>query len=71
MAENHQLSFGYDYHIDDVSSSANFIENERDNHSWFAQYLGKIERWTLEAGLRTDDNESLRQLRNREPRYRL
>ena len=58
MAENHQLSFGYDYHIDDVSSSANFIENERDNHSWFAQYLGKIERWTLEAGLRTDDNEA-------------
>ncbi len=58
MAESHQLSFGYDYHIDDVSSSANFIESERDNHSWFTQYLGKIERWSIEAGFRSDDNEA-------------
>lgn len=58
LAENHLLSLGYDYHIDDVSSSANFIESERDNHSWFAQYVGSFGRWSLETSLRSDDNEA-------------
>lgn len=58
LAENHQLSLGYDYHNDEVSSTANFTESERDNHSWFVQYLAEFNQWRFEAGFRNDDNEA-------------
>lgn len=58
LDDNQLVTLGYDYHEDDVSSSSNFIESKRDNHSWFAQYLGTFGRWSLQTALRSDDNEA-------------
>lgn len=58
LSEAHLISVGYDYYIDEVSSTSNFVESERDNKSWFVQYQGDYDRWHLQAGLRRDDNEA-------------
>lgn len=57
--KNNTLLLGYDYLNDEVKGSGvkEYVEKERDNHGYFAQYLGNYNQVELQAALRVDDNE--------------
>ncbi len=57
--KNNTLLLGYDYINDKVKGSGvkDYVEKERDNHGYFAQYLGNYNQVELQAALRLDDNE--------------
>lgn len=58
--ENHNLILGTDYLKDKISGingPSLFDKKSRDNFGYFAQYLGNINNFDIEAALRLDDNE--------------
>lgn len=57
--ENNTLLLGYDYLNDKIKGSGvqSYVNNERDNHGYFAQYLGNYNQVEVQAALRQDDNE--------------
>lgn len=57
VAENQQLSAGFDWQRDGVESSTNFVKTRRINRALFAQYLGDFGGFDLQASARHDDNE--------------
>ncbi|ATO18441.1 TonB-dependent receptor [Acinetobacter sp. LoGeW2-3] len=54
---NHTMVTGADYQIDKIKSSNTYVENERNNVGYFAQYLGNVGKVELQGALRFDDNE--------------
>ncbi|RKG49362.1 TonB-dependent receptor [Acinetobacter cumulans] len=54
---NNTLLVGVDYLNDQVDSTTNYDEKERDNVGYYAQYLGDFGRVNLQAAIRLDDNE--------------
>lgn len=58
LNESQTLTLGYDYYNDQVDSTAGFIEDERNNKALFAQYLGYLGDFSVQASLREDDNEA-------------
>lgn len=56
-AADHAATFGADYVDDRVTSAIDYDVRARDNFGLYAQYLGKVGRWRIEASLRGDDNE--------------
>lgn len=57
LAPEHQLTLGYDYQNDEISSSTNFAERARKNEGVFGQYLGELGAHSWQIGVRGDDNE--------------
>lgn len=58
--KNHNLILGTDYlkdKISGVNGPSLFDKTSRDNYGYFAQYLGTIDKFDIEASLRLDDNE--------------
>lgn len=58
--KNHNLILGTDYlkdKISGVNGPSLFDKKSRDNYGYFAQYLGTIDQFDIEASLRLDDNE--------------
>lgn len=55
--DNHILTLGVDYQDDEVDSTTAFTVTSRDNVGSFGQWQAQFNRWSLLAGLRTDDNE--------------
>ena len=58
LADQQVLTFGYDYFDDQVESTQAFDQTSRDNHAVFAQYLASLGNLSIQAGIRSDDNES-------------
>ena len=58
LADQQVLTFGYDYFDDQVESTQAFDQTSRDNHAVFAQYLASLGNFSIQAGIRSDDNES-------------
>ncbi|PCH59671.1 MAG: TonB-dependent vitamin B12 receptor [SAR86 cluster bacterium] len=58
LAEESLLSIGYDYYEDQVAASDNFTVNSRDNKAFFAQYQGELDKFSISASVRRDDNEA-------------
>lgn len=54
---NHSVVAGVDYQVDEIKSSNTYVENERDNIGYFAQYLGNVGKVELQGAVRFDDNE--------------
>jgi vitamin B12 transporter len=54
---NHTVVAGVDYQVDEIKSSNTYVENERDNVGYFAQYLGNLGKVELQGAVRFDDNE--------------
>lgn len=58
--KNHNLVLGTDYlkdKISGVNGPSLFDKKSRDNFGYFAQYLGNINNFDIEAALRLEDNE--------------
>ena len=56
-AAMHLLPVGIDYLNDAVDSSTPYTIDERDDTGLFAQYMGTLGAWRIEASLRHDDNQ--------------
>lgn len=57
LAEGHLLVLGSDYLRDQIDSSTAYREDRRDNHGYFAQYLGSYQRHDWQWALRRDVDE--------------
>ena len=57
--KNHNLVLGTDYLKDKISgvNGPSLLTKSRDNFGYFAQYLGNINNFDIEAALRLEDNE--------------
>lgn len=53
----HSLLVGVDYLNDQVDSTTNYDEKERDNLGYYAQYLGEFGKVNVQGAIRLDDNE--------------
>ncbi|WP_353254128.1 TonB-dependent receptor [Salinisphaera sp. PC39] len=57
LAPGNLLTLGLDYRREELTSSADYKEDERDNKGVFAQYLGRWGRHEIQLAGRGDDNE--------------
>lgn len=57
LSDSLLLTFGGDYQRDEVDSSTNYPENERENYGGFLQTSVQLDDLTIEASGRYDDNE--------------
>lgn len=57
ITPNHHVVAGFDYQLDKVTGSTHYEQDERYNLGYFAQYLGKMGDFDLQAALRIDDNQ--------------
>lgn len=57
VAEGQLLTLGYDWLYDEVNGTGTFVEDSRENHGVYAQYLAERGRHELQLSLRHDDNE--------------
>jgi len=57
VAEGQLVTLGYDWLYDEVNGTSTFVEDSRENHGVFAQYLAELGRHELQFSLRHDDNE--------------
>jgi len=55
---NHEWVVGVDYRDDKIDSTTDYAEDSRDNTAVFAQALLDFNPFSVEAGLRHDDNEA-------------
>ena len=51
------LTLGLDFQNDKITSSADYVQTERQNHGYFAQYQASRDRHDYELSIRQDDNE--------------
>ena len=64
FSKEHVVTAGIDYDKDKVNSSNTFVESngreikDRDNKGIFLQYLGELNRFDTQLGVRHDDNDS-------------
>jgi len=58
LSDNKIITLGYDYFDDQVESTQVFDETKRDNHALFAQYLLTASVFSVQVGVRADDNEA-------------
>jgi vitamin B12 transporter len=56
--EDFAASFGLDYYDDNVDTSGEYGETERDNLGYFSQYQWFLGQWDLQLAGRHDDNEA-------------
>lgn len=58
LTPEHTINIGFDYDIDQVTSTTNFVETSRDNKALFVSWQGNVAKhsWLLSA--RHDDNEA-------------
>ena len=61
LNDNHSIVAGIDYLNDEVTSSTDYDEKERDNIGIYAQYLAQFGRLSLQTALRSDDNQQFGQ----------
>ncbi|WP_353573048.1 TonB-dependent receptor [Candidatus Albibeggiatoa sp. nov. BB20] len=57
IGDNHTLNFGYDFQDETVKSDTAYIETERDNQGFFAQYQAQFGAFSAITSLRYDDNQ--------------
>ncbi|NND38372.1 MAG: TonB-dependent receptor [Pseudomonadales bacterium] len=58
LAEGQEIAGGVDYYIDKVDSSANFVEDRRENYALFLQYLADYGAMNVQLAARHDDNHA-------------
>jgi len=58
IGTRHMVTVGYDYRDDQLTSTTNFDETERDNHAGFAQWQWTGDAFDAEISGRYDDNEA-------------